>query len=174
MTRRRNIFKHFKYHPKYLSEWTILGTCQVHVHIFENIKISIYVFMHTVLCLVVQSCPTLCNPMDCSPPGFSVYGILQARIHTHRAYYDLLQEIFPKQGSNPGLSHCRQFLTLWATREAHIYAHIALIIHHSVYDTTTVYNWKETTLATKKESFLKQEKLMIMKKELGTNNNTKK
>ena len=27
-----------------------------------------------------QSCPTICNPMDCSPPGFSVYGVLQARI----------------------------------------------------------------------------------------------
>ena len=26
-----------------------------------------------------QSCPTLCNPMDCSPPGFSVHGILLAR-----------------------------------------------------------------------------------------------
>jgi len=30
--------------------------------------------------LVAQSHPTLCNPMDCSPPGFSVHGILQARI----------------------------------------------------------------------------------------------
>ena len=29
---------------------------------------------------VVQSCPTLCNPMDCSLPGSSVHGILQARI----------------------------------------------------------------------------------------------
>ena len=28
----------------------------------------------------LQSCLTLCNPMDCSPPGSSVYGILQARI----------------------------------------------------------------------------------------------
>ena len=27
-----------------------------------------------------HSCPTLCNPMDCSPPGSSVHGILQARI----------------------------------------------------------------------------------------------
>ena len=26
-----------------------------------------------------QSCPTLCNPVDCSPPGSSVHGILQAR-----------------------------------------------------------------------------------------------
>ena len=30
--------------------------------------------------LVSQLYPTLCDPMDCSPPGFSVYGILQARI----------------------------------------------------------------------------------------------
>ena len=30
--------------------------------------------------LVSQRCPTLCNPMDCSLPGSSVYGILQARI----------------------------------------------------------------------------------------------
>ena len=30
--------------------------------------------------LVAQSCPTVCDPMDCSPPGSSVRGILQARI----------------------------------------------------------------------------------------------
>ena len=29
---------------------------------------------------VAQSCPTLCNPVDCSLPGSSVHGILQARI----------------------------------------------------------------------------------------------
>ena len=28
----------------------------------------------------LQSCPTLCDPMDCSPPGSSVSGILQAGI----------------------------------------------------------------------------------------------
>ena len=42
-------------------------------------------FWHTnlftyVLFLVTQSCPTLCDPMDCGPPGSSVHGILQARI----------------------------------------------------------------------------------------------
>ena len=34
----------------------------------------------TSVSLVAQSCPTLCNPMDCSPPGSSVHGISQARI----------------------------------------------------------------------------------------------
>ena len=35
---------------------------------------------YAVLCLVAQSCPTLCNPMDCSLPGSSVHGILLGRI----------------------------------------------------------------------------------------------
>ena len=30
--------------------------------------------------LVVQSCSTLCDPMNCSPPGSFVHGVLQARI----------------------------------------------------------------------------------------------
>ena len=32
------------------------------------------------VCKSLQSCPTLCDPMDCSPPGSSVHGILQARM----------------------------------------------------------------------------------------------
>ena len=35
---------------------------------------------HKVKVLVTQSCPTLCNPIDCSPQGSPVHGILQARI----------------------------------------------------------------------------------------------
>ena len=46
---------------------------------------SCYLFLYIVLCicvkvLVVKSCPTLCNPLDYSPPGSSVHGLLQARI----------------------------------------------------------------------------------------------
>ena len=36
--------------------------------------------LHLLLLLVTQSCLTLCDPMDCSLPGFSVHGILQPRI----------------------------------------------------------------------------------------------
>ena len=32
------------------------------------------------VCLVIQSCLTLCDPRHCSPPGSSVHGIFQARI----------------------------------------------------------------------------------------------
>ena len=34
----------------------------------------------TVCVLVAQSCPTVCNPMDCSTPSFSAHGLLRARI----------------------------------------------------------------------------------------------
>ena len=33
-----------------------------------------------ICCLVAQSCPTLCQPMECSLPGACVHGILQARV----------------------------------------------------------------------------------------------
>ena len=36
-------------------------------------------FILTSSCLVPKSCPSLCDPIDCSPPGSSVHGILQAR-----------------------------------------------------------------------------------------------
>ena len=36
--------------------------------------------LHCCYCLVTKSCPTVCDPMDCSPPGSSLHGISQARI----------------------------------------------------------------------------------------------
>ena len=51
--------------------------------------------------LVAQSCPTLCDPTDCSLPGSSVHGILQARILEWVPIPS--QGIFPTQGLNPGL-----------------------------------------------------------------------
>ena len=62
------------------------------------------------LVLVAQSCLTLCDPMDCSPPGSSVHGILQGRIWDWVAQRPLLQGTFPTQGSNLSLLHCRQIL----------------------------------------------------------------
>ena len=49
----------------------------------------------------LQSYPTLCDPMDCSPPGSSVHGILQARIWSGLPCPP--PGIFPTQGSNPFL-----------------------------------------------------------------------
>ena len=50
----------------------------------------------------LRSCSTLCNPMDCSPPGSSVHGDSPDK-NTGVGYHALLQGIFPTQGSNLNL-----------------------------------------------------------------------
>ena len=58
---------------------------------------------------VSQSCPTLCDPMDCSLPGSSIHGIFPGKSSGVGCYF-LPQGLFPIQGSNLGLSYCRQTL----------------------------------------------------------------
>ena len=65
---------------------------------------------------VTQSCPILCDPMDCSPPGSSVHGIFQARVLEWAA-------ISFSRGSSPPRNQTRvsciagRLFTIWATRE---------------------------------------------------------
>ena len=63
-----------------------------------------------VLCLATQSCLNPFDPMDCSPPGSSVLGDSSGK-NIGVGCYDLLQGIFPTQGSNTGLLHRRQILS---------------------------------------------------------------
>ena len=60
-------------------------------------------------CLVAESCPTLWDPMDCSPAGSSVHGDSPGK-NTGVGCLALLQGIFLTQGSNPGLPLCRWIL----------------------------------------------------------------
>ena len=46
----------------------------------QNILFLLFILLPLYLGLVAKSCPTLCDPMDCSLPDSSVHGILQARI----------------------------------------------------------------------------------------------
>ena len=55
--------------------------------------------------LVAQSCPTLCDPVACSPPGSSVHGILQARI-LERAV-----NLFSRRSSWPRDQNCISFVS---------------------------------------------------------------
>ena len=48
-------------------------SCDIYIYIYT------YIYMQAVCAKSLQSCLTLCDPMDCSPPGSSVHGILQAR-----------------------------------------------------------------------------------------------
>ena len=55
-------------------------------------------------CWVTKSCPTFCNPMDCSPPGSSVHADFPSQKPGVGCYF-LLPGIFPSQGSTPRLLH---------------------------------------------------------------------
>ena len=61
------------------------------------------------VCLVTQLCLTLCDPMDCRPPGSSVHMDSPGK-NTGVGCHALFQGIFPTQGLNPGLLHYRQIL----------------------------------------------------------------
>ena len=78
------------------------------------------------VCVHAQSCPTLCNPIDYSPPGSSVHGGLQARILGGSGLPRLLPWDLLTQGSNPCVScisgigrwllyHCAAWETFWDT-----------------------------------------------------------
>ena len=67
--------------------------------------------------LVAQSCPALCDPMHCSPPGSSIYGIFQARILEWGAISFSRGSSWPKDWTWVSCIAGR-FFTNWAVREA--------------------------------------------------------
>ena len=58
------------------------------------------------LCSVVQSCLTLCDPVDCSLPGSSVHGILQARILEWVAMSSSRGSSRPRDGTHVSYISC--------------------------------------------------------------------
>ena len=68
-----------------------------------------------------QSCLTLCDPMDYSPPGFSVHGIFQARILERVVMPSSRGSSWPRDWSHISCVSCiaDRFFTHWAIREAH-------------------------------------------------------
>ena len=97
-------------HPLLLPQREILfkllhtrGTCQVALVVKKWSKVS-------------QSCLTLCDPVDCSPPGSSVHGILQARILEWIAISFYRGSSQPRDRTQVSCIAGRRF-NLWATRE---------------------------------------------------------
>ena len=89
--------------------------------------------------LVAQSCQILCHPMNCSPPGFSVHGFLQART------LEWFAIPFSRGSSQPRdwtLVSCiaGRFFTIWATGENEIYLGcLWLVIFRRTSQNTCVY-----------------------------------
>ena len=76
------------------------GSCSFSTPLFTSLHLVVVV-------LLTQSCLTLCDPTDCSPPNSSVHGILQARV-PERVAMPSSRGIFLTQGWNQCLLLCRQ------------------------------------------------------------------
>ena len=69
--------------------------------------------------VVAQSCPTLCDPMDCSLPGSSIHGIFQARVLEWVAISFSRRSSWLRDRTRVSRIVGRCF-TIWATREVHL------------------------------------------------------
>ena len=87
-----------------------------------------------ILWLVAQSCLTLCDPMDCSPPGSSVHGILLAGMLKWVAILFSRGWSWPRDQTHVSCL-AGEFFTIWATRKAMILVFLifsfkpALLLH---------------------------------------------
>ena len=93
------------------QRWLMVNTCQVRSILdyhfmnnricrdacFWNISLGFRIYFAAAAAKSLQSCPTLCDPTDGSPPGSSVHGILQAR------HWSGLLFSSPGDLSNPGI-----------------------------------------------------------------------
>ena len=92
--------------------------CWLRIHL--SLESCVCVCVCVCVCSVAQSGPILCNPMDCSPPGFSVHGIFQARILEWIAISFSRGSSWPRDQTCVSYISCigRQILHHWATWEA--------------------------------------------------------
>ena len=77
---------------------------------------------------VVQSCPTLCDVVDCSPPFSSIHEL------SKQEYWSGLPFLPPRDLPDPGLEprilHCRWILYYWAMWETLYYTYISLQVSY--------------------------------------------
>ena len=69
--------------------------CVCIVCVYECVYVYVCINRHVYVCIsevseVTQPCPTLCDPVDCSLPGFSVHGVLQACVQNPAQIYSSL------------------------------------------------------------------------------------
>ena len=84
-----------------------------------------------------QSCPTLCNPMDCSPPGSSVHGIFQTRILEWVAISFCRGSSQPRDHTRVSRTAGRCF-NRWATREC-----LCMMITHGNSNVSLMWHYRK-------------------------------
>ena len=104
----------------------VAAACLKTANLLRNYCVSIVretSILFTCVCAfsVCKSCPTLCDLMDCSPPGSSVHGISQAKVLAWVAISSSRGSSRPRDQTSISWVSCtgRWILCCWATRDAH-------------------------------------------------------
>ena len=100
--------------------WDIIYIVSQQIFLISLTTVSWICFLvSTCYCLDTKLCLTLCDPMNCSPPGSSVHGILQARILEWVAIFSFKGSSWPRNQTHVSCVSCigRQILYLWAIRK---------------------------------------------------------
>ena len=111
-----------------------------HLTLYIRVYFWSFILLHrSVLCvfLVAQLCPTLSDPMGCSPPGSSVHGDLQARILEWVAMSSSRGSSQPRDQTQVSRI-AGGFFTVWATREAQWAMYLFSWQYHTVLITVTL------------------------------------
>ena len=104
------------------DNWMLSAKSKVDNFLLLYVQKTKYMFLG----LVIQSCPILCDPMNCSPLGSSVHGILQARMLEWVAIPSSRGSSWPRDWTCVScvgklILHC------WATREAHSHTKFVIL-----------------------------------------------
>jgi len=114
----------FPYFGKYVKHEILHTSQKVHSSLSRSPESALtpisplWALLRTLCVWVSQSCPTLCDPMDCSLPGFSVHGILQARILGWVAMPFSRGSSWSRDWTHVSFIAGR-FFTNWATKSGH-------------------------------------------------------
>ena len=101
-------------------------------YIMQTLKLTVMKFKisHIIwsINIFTQLCPTLCNPMNCSPSSSSLQGILQARILEWVVISFSRASSWPRDWNQVSFIASR-FFTIWATRELSLSLSLSLYIY---------------------------------------------
>ena len=111
---------------------------------------------------VIQSCPTLCIPMDCSPPGSSVHGPLQVRILETIAMPSCRGSSWPRDGTSVFSVSCFGRRATWEVHFCHLTAIFYKVCPEPITEAwgpkyshgSSYLGWGQTSLLTPWASFL--------------------
>ena len=113
-----NLYSSWGHKESDMTEWLqLLSLFRTFLWLTLSMMYVNWVTLCSVLCWVTQSCPSLCDPMDCSPPVSSVQGDSPGK-KTGMGCHALPQRIFTTRDWTQVSHFAGGFFSVWATWEA--------------------------------------------------------